>query len=38
MGLGDAVVADRTRSRLTHYSLMIEQQAASAFDALLDEI
>lgn len=38
IGLGDTVLADRARPRLTHYSLMMEQQAAFAFDSLLDEI
>lgn len=38
IGLGDTILADRTRPRLTHYSLMIPEQAAFVVEALLEEI
>lgn len=37
IGLGDTVLAERTRPPLTHYSLMVAEQVAFALDALLEE-
>ena len=38
IGLGDTILADRTRPRLTHYSLMVSEQVRFALDALFDEV
>jgi len=38
IGLGDNILADRTRPKLTHYSLMIPEQAAFVVEALLEKI
>ncbi len=38
IGLGDTILADRTRPRLTHYSLMVSDQVAFALEALLEQI
>jgi LacI family transcriptional regulator len=38
VGLGDTILAERTRPRLTHYSLMVSEQVAFALDALLQQV
>lgn len=38
IGLGDSFMAERSRPRLTHFSLMVKEQATFAVEALLEQI
>lgn len=38
IGFGDTALANRTTPRLTHYSLMVEEQVQFAFDAMMERL